>query len=364
MPFEQTMNFSNKTNERTMNIKSFFIPVLALMALIGCSSPETSQHEADSADGAEVVRVMTLDYSEIDRSTTHTAHLEAFQSVHLASASPGRIEKIHTDVGNKVARGQLLVEMDKTQLHQAQVQLNSIETDYRRVDTLRKVGSISEQQYDQIKTQYEMAVSNVAFLEENTRLQAPFPATVSERYYEEGEMFTAAPNTPEGKAAILSLVNIGRLKALVNVPERFFPMIKTGMEVKISADVYPGEEFTGSVTRVYPAIDPASRSFRVELTVPNRDELLRPGMFARARIALDQVDALVVPALAVLKLQGSDERYVFLEENGRAKRVVVEIGQRFDDMVEIISDDVSAGDRLIIAGQARLLDGVSVQVQE
>lgn len=319
---------------------------------------------ADNGDEVEPVRVMELDYSLIARGVTYTAHLQAYDEVHLAPASPGRVEKIHVDIGSRVSKGQLLVEMDRTQLHQAKVQLQNIETDYRRLDTLRKAGSVSRQQYDQVRTQYELARSNVEFLRENTRLLAPFQATVSERYFENGEMFSGAPNTTAGKAAVLSLVSIDRLKAIVHVAERYFPYIQQGMEVQIRTDVYPGVKFMGEVSRIYPTIDPATRSFRLEILVPNREEKLRPGMFARASMALEEVEAFVVPSLAVLKLQGSNERYIFLEEEGQARRVVVEIGERYDDKVELVSEEVSPGDRLIVAGQARLLDGVAVRVTD
>ncbi len=331
--------------------------------LAACSSADTETNEAVGVRDAEVVRVMELDYSEIARSAVFTAHLEAFREVHLASASPDRIEKIHVDVGSTIRKGQLLVEMDKTRLHQARLQLQGLQTDYNRIDALRKVGSLTQQQYDQIKTQYELAKSNVDFLQQNTTLTAPFSGMISGRYFEDGEMFSGAPNTPVGKAAILSLVKTNRLKAMVNVSERYFPYIKPGMEVTITSDVYPGELFDGTIHLVYPAIDKASRSFRVEVHVPNSDERLRPGMFARAVFELDHEEVFVVPALAVLKLQGSDQRYIFLEQNGRARRLTVEIGDRFDDMVEIIADDVKRGDRLIIAGQSRLLDGVAVHIK-
>ncbi len=347
-----------------MNFKSIYlIPLLGIL-ISGCSGQEGTQFESENGDGIEPVRVMELDYSEIERSATYTAHLRGFNEVHLASSSPGRIEKIHVDIGDRVREGDLLVDMDRTQLYQARVQMQSLETDLRRLDTLRRVGSISQQQYDQVRTQYEVARSNVEFLSENTRLTAPFSGVVSERYYEDGEMFSGAPNTPAGKAAILSLVQVGRLKADVSVAERYYPNLEAGMEVSVTTDVYHGKQFPGRIQRVYPTIDPATRTFKVEISVPNQDERLRPGMFARARIELEEVRAFVVPALAVLKLQGSNERYIFLEKNGRAERVVVEIGDRFDDMIEIISPDVNVGDRLIIAGQARLLDGVSVQVHE
>ncbi len=346
-----------------MNFKTILLITALGLTFMGCSSRDGADNDAAQGREVEMVRVMELDYSEISRTSSFTAHLSAFMEVHLAPASPGRIEKIYVDAGNRVSTGQQLVEMDNTQLVQAQLQLQSIEKDYRRIDTLRRVGSISQQQYDQIRTQYEVTKSNVEFLQENTKLVAPFSGTVSERYFEPGEMFSGAPNTPAGKAAILTLVQTSRLKALVNISERYFPYVKPGMEVMITSDVYPGASFAATIDLVYPTIDPQTRSFRVELMIPNNDERLRPGMFARARLELDEVEAFVVPALAVLKLQGSDERYVFLEQNGTATRRVVQIGDRFDDMVEIISDDISVGDRLIIAGQARLLDGVAVRVQ-
>jgi membrane fusion protein, multidrug efflux system len=252
--------------------------------------------------------------------------------------------------------------MDNTQLQQALLQLESLEKDYHRLDTLRKVGSVSQQQFDQVRTQYDMARSNVAFLRENTRMLAPFSGMVSGKYYENGEMFSGAPNTAAGKAAIISLVQISQLKAVVNVAERYYPYIKTGMDVSIQPDLYQDDVFSGRVMTVYPVIDPLSRTFKIEISIPNGEEKLRPGMFARAILEFDQVQAFVVPSLAILKLQGSNERYVFLEEDGVAKRLVVEIGDRYDDMVELIADEIQEGDRLIIAGQSRLLDGMAVDV--
>ena len=342
------------------------LPAIAMIfAAYSCSQPtgDPSGEVTEAEDRTEAVRIIELDYSKIARSLTHTANLRAFREVHLAPAQPGRVDRIHVEAGDRISQGQLLVEMDRTQLQQAMVQLQNLEKDYRRVDTLRKVGSITEQQYDQLRTQYEVTKSNVEFLKENTRLTAPFNGSVSAKYFENGEMFSGAPNTPAGKAAILTLVHISRLKAMINISERYYRHITEGMTVSISSDVWPEEVFEGRITTVYPTIHPATRSFAVELVVPNADERLRPGMFARASIELEKVEAFVVPALAVLRMQGTNERYVFIEDNGRARRVVVEPGERFDDLIEIISDEISVGDNLIIAGQARLLDGVAVSVQ-
>ncbi len=338
-----------------------WFPILGLL-LAGCSSTGDSSSDGAETQRMEAVRIYSIESTVIARSVSNTAHLQAFREVYLASASPGKINRIRVEAGNKVSEGQVLVEMDQTQLTQARIQLQSLQVDYQRLDTLRKVGSISQQQYDQIKTQYELAKSNVAFLEENTRLLAPFSGTVSGKYFEDGEMYSGAPNTPAGKAAILSIVQTNRLKAMVNVAERFYPNLQKGMEVTITTDMYPGESFYGTINTIYPTIEQATRTFKIEISIPNPGERLRPGMFARASLELDQVQAFVVPSLAVLKLQGSNERYVFLEENGVARRVVVEMGDRYDDMVELISSEIHEGDKLIIAGQSRLLDGMSVEV--
>lgn len=350
---------------KTIVKKITYLVVISFLFVQCTSSDKPVEQGSDAAvEQSAMVRTAELDYSSISRNITYSASLRAYNEVHLASASPGRIEKIHVEASDRIRQGQLLVEMDRTQLHQAEVQLKNLEVEYRRLETLRETGNISQQQYDQMKTQYEVAKTNVAFLRENTRLQAPFPGVVSGKYFEDGEMYSGAPNTAAGKSAILSLMQINQLKATVNVAERFFPQVHTGMKVELSSDVYPNETFDGLISRVYPQIDPATRTFRIEVTIPNSHEKLRPGMFARATLDLEQVDAFVVPAMAVLKVQGTNERYLFVNNADTAERVIVEIGNRYDDQLEVISDRLKPGDQLIVAGHRRLLNGQPVVVQQ
>src|SRR4030043_894849 len=165
-----------------------------------------------------------------------------------------------------------------------------------------------------------------------------------------------------GKAAILSLVQINPVKALVNISENYYPLLKTGMNATVTSDLYPDKSIIGQVMRVYPTIDPATRTFTIEIKIENRQELLRPGMFCRVILNLGEETALVVPAIAVLKTQGSNERYVFLEENGIARRGVGRIGNRVDDKLELISGEIKEGTNLIISGQARLVNGDQVKI--
>ena len=134
------------------------------------------------------------------------------------------------------------------------------------------------------------------------------------------------------------------------------------MDADVTCDIYPGMSFPGRIERIHPIIDPAARSFTIEVKINNDKELLRPGMFSRVSMTLGKEMALVVPAVAVLKLQGSNERYMFLEENGTAKRITVLIGKRFDDKVEIITDELKEGNEIIVKGQAKLIDGDKVKV--
>jgi membrane fusion protein, multidrug efflux system len=141
-------------------------------------------------------------------------------------------------------------------------------------------------------------------------------------------------------------------------------LVKKGMKVTLTSDTYEGKTFQASIYNVAPTVNSSTRTFEVELRVPNAGETLKPGMFARAKISLGQTSAVVVPYQSVLKTQGANERYVFVEKDGKAKRYTVTLGQRFDDQVEIRCDSITEGDRLVTAGQARLVDGVKLNVVE
>lgn len=345
--------------------KSLKSVTLFVIILVVSCSPGRMDKTAEETDGRiEPVRTMTLDYQTVARSVEYTATLLAFEEIHMAPAAPGRIEKIYPEVGDRVKKGEVLVQMDRTQLHQAEIQLKTLEADFRRFDTLKKAGSIPQQQYDQLKSQIDVLNANVEFLRENTRLHAPFSGVISGRYYESGEVYSGAPSPMTGRAAVVSIVQIDRLKALVPVSERFFPLIKMGMKANLSIDTYPGKTFKGRVFRIHPTIDPASRTFNVEVVIDNQDNKLRPGMFSRVNFDLEEIEALLLPAIAVLKLQGSNDRYLFIEENNKARRIGVIMGRRYDDDVEVISDELKPGQKVIISGQARLLDGMAVEVVE
>lgn len=339
--------------------------VLTIALIASCSSEKKKENSEESTTKApEKVKVSGVEKQNVQNTFEYTSTLIPFEEVYYAPATPGRIEKINVEVGSRFRKGDLLVIMDQTQLQQARIQFAGLEADKARYDTLIKTGSIPKQQYDQFMIQYDITKSNVQFLEKNSRLHAPFSGIVSGKYYQNGEMFSGAPNTPVGKAAVVSIVQIQPLKAVVNITERNYPLIKAGMNVQILSDIYPDMPVQAKVLRVYPTIDAISRTFQVEITVPNIGEKLRPGMFCRATFDIGTTDVLLVPSNSVLKLQGSNERYLYVAENGKAKRVTIQTGRRFDDKFEIVSGDLNEGDMVIVSGQSRLSDGDAIQIIE
>ena len=172
-------------------------------------------------------------------------------------------------------------------------------------------------------------------------------------------MYTGAP--------ILQLCQIGRLKAIINIPESYFPLVKQGMKVNVYSDIYPDKVFPATIEIVYPTVDPSTHTFQAKLNIPNPGEKIRPGMYVRTTLAVGEVDALVVPYQSVLKLTGSNDRYVFVADGSSARRVAVTLGQRFDDQIEIIPvtpGDIKEGDQLVTTGQARLVDGSALEIVE
>lgn len=335
---------------------------IAALLATACQGPAKQQDNATETAKTEQVRSLKMEAVEIDRKVELPATLNAWEEVHLAPASPGRIEAFKVDVSDVVKKGDILVQMDRTQLLQTELQLKNYETEYNRAKILYEAGSYSKQNYDQIKTQYEVAKTNVDYLRTNTILRAPFSGIVSGKYFENGEMYSGSPIASIGKAAVLSLVEIDKLKTTIAIPESYYPLVKKGMTADITSDVYPGQQFKGTVHIVYPIVNPTSRTFDVELEIDNREQILRPGMFARVALSVGKAETVIVPDYAVLKMQGSNERYIFVVENGKARRIVVKIGDRFNDRVEIVSEQLQPGMELITEGQGRLNDGVSVQV--
>lgn len=354
-----------KTKAIMKTIRIALITLIAGAAFTACEMPKPPGAASDS-DTVEIkarpVKVMDLSFRETAINQNITSSVVAYEETYLSPALSGRIRSVKVEVNDHVKKGQLLVELDRTQLDQTQLQFQQLLTDLARMDTLLQYGSITEQAYDQLKAQVETTQLVLINLEENTMLRAPYSGVITGKYYNDGELYSPAPNTPAGKAALVSMIQIDPVKVMVNLSEKYRPLIKTGMKATVTSDVYPSEVFQGTVFRIHPTVNAATRTFTVEVKVPNRSRKLAPGMFARVSLKLGEKEALIVPSVAVLKQSGTNQRYVMLHENGQARKVIVTILNRHDDQLEITSTELQGGEELIYTGHTELQPGDPVQV--
>lgn len=337
-------------------IKKFSILLMSLIMIIGtsCTNKKDTKSEVKVSDTVRV-KTMIAEIDTISRTIDYTATLVAMEEVHLAPAMPGRIKQFNVEIGSNVEKGQVIAVMDSTNLEQSRVSLLKATTDFSRMDTLMKTKSISAQQYDLAKTAYEIAKSSYRNLLSNTQLRAPFSGVISGKYFEDGEIYSGTPVVTIGKPAIVSIVQINQLKALIGVSSSYFPFVNNGMVAEIESDIYTDLQIKGVITKIYPTIDQTTKTFTVEITIQNNSLKLRPGMFSKIKLNLGKGKAIMVPTIALIKQTGTNDMYVFVNNNGIAKKVKVITGGMIDEKTEIV-EGIKENDEIIVVGQNKLDD--------
>ncbi|MDE6928553.1 MAG: efflux RND transporter periplasmic adaptor subunit [Muribaculaceae bacterium] len=334
----------------------YLIPLAAAAIMLsGCSKKEAAT-AAPEEEELPLVETDVVAVREIPLSETYTANIEAENLNNIAPATPNRIRRILVDVGDPVRRGQTLVELDAANIDQLKIQLDQIERDYNRAAELLRIGSGTQMAVEQAKAQLDAARTQYQNARENTILTSPVSGVVTARNYDPGDM--------SGNLPILSVGQISpAVKAVINVTENDLTLVRRGMEAMVKFDAFPDEAFHGTVTRISPAIDPATRTFATEVTISNPKGEIKPGLFAYVTLDFGSRNNVVVPDRAVVKQTGSGNKFVYVYKGGKVSFNLVELGRRLDSGYEIISG-VADGDSVVITGQSRLADGVSVTLKK
>ena len=331
--------------------------MLAIAAAISSSLSSCSQKENHAIEEAEElpkVEISAVTARDVPQINEYTATVEADNINNIAPATPNRIKTIEVEVGDHVRKGQTLVTLDRSNSDQLKINLDQIEREYDRALKLFEIGAGTQQSVDQLKAQLDAARSQYANIIENTVLISPISGVVTERNYDPGDMTGNLPVLTVGQ---LSPV----VKVMINVTESDLSKIRTGMPVTVSFDAFEGETFEGKVSRIYPTVDTATRTFRTEILISNPSERILPGMFARVSVNLGERSNVVVPDRSIVKQTGSGNRYVYILHDGKVYFERVELGRRLGDAYELLSG-VNSGDTVVISGQSRLADGVEVEV--
>ena len=338
--------------------KTTFIAAAVLMTA-GCGNNAGKQvaQQAPAAEELPSVVVEQVYVQAVPQEATYTSTVQAYVKNNIVPQMAGRITKINVEVGDNVKKGQVLAEIDKVQLQQAQLQLHNAEVELGRLKALYEAGGLSKSDLDAIELQYNVAKTQVDNLIENTTLLSPINGVITARNYDAGDMYAMS-------APIFTVEQIAPVKLLVAVSESDYSKVRKGNKVTITAEAFPGRTFEGKIQRIYPTVDPATRTFNVEVVVANSDRKLRPGMFVRVCINFGTNNNVVIPDVAVVKQQGSGERFVYvLNEDGTVSYEKVELGRRMGAEYEVLS---GLKDSVIVVtgGQIRLKDGVKVSVNE
>lgn len=335
-------------------IRTLFASSAALM-MLGCSSG--TENAADKTVENEVpsVSITQAVKRNVDHTHTYTSTVQPYIKNNIAPQSMNRISKINVEIGDFVTKGQVLAEMDQIQLRQAELQMKNYETEYNRLQELFDAGGLSQSDLDAIELAYNVSKTSYENLLENSVLTSPISGIVTARNYDAGDMYGMT-------LPLFTVEQIVPVKLLIGVSETDYSKIRKGAPVSITVDALPGKTFTGKVNRVYPSIDPMTRTVTVETVVNNSDKVLRPGMFARVTLNFETVESIIIPDTAVIKQTGSGERFVYiLNPDNTVTYKKVELGLRLDNEYEVLSG-VAEGDKVVTGGQIRLKDGIKVTI--
>jgi RND family efflux transporter MFP subunit len=328
---------------------------VAAVAMVSCGAKQ-SEAQVEEVVSLPKVEVQGVSSRMVSQEAVFTGTVEAEVVNNIAPQQPLRIKEIKVDVGDRVKKGQLLVTLDNSSLVQAKAQLDNAKTEYERTNELYEFGGASKSEWDARRMQYEMLQTAYNNLVENTTLISPISGVVTARNYDKGDMYS-------GAQPVLVIAQIKPVKIMINVSEPFFAKVKKGMQVFVTLDAYGDEVFKGKISRIYPIINQSTHTFQVEVTLPNSNERVRPGMFARVTLPYGKVKNVVIPDQAVQKLLGSGDRYVYIYNpaDSTVRYSKVELGRRMDTEFEVLSG-VKNGEVVVTKGHMGITNGSKVEV--
>jgi HlyD family secretion protein len=394
-------------------MRSILTCVVAVGALstAACSKSETAQARGRDA-AAKAVTLETVRLEKVKRAVELVGTLAAVDQVTISSEADGKVSRILADLGDRVTAGQTLVQIDREKqqynldqqkaalaralaqygaadpqhlpdvektpdVQKANADLVQAQQGYTRTNELFKRSLVPQQMLDDAaatlqskKASYDLALQTAKNLRasieaseasmkladrqlRDTEIRAPFDGYIEKRLVNLGELVKT--QTP-----VMSVVRVDPLKVIAEIPEKMAPWIHQGEAVQLNVDAYPDRTFTGTVSRISPAVNTATRAFPFEALVPNKEAVLKPGTFARVHIESGKVDDVLTLPYAALQYRYGVNR-VFMVEGDKLTVRELKVGDRIGDRIEVLSG-IKAGDRVAANDIDKLVDGMRVTV--
>jgi RND family efflux transporter MFP subunit len=386
-----------------------FVLAAGAIATAACSKNETAQARGRDA-AAKPVTLETVRLEKVKRAVDLVGTLAAVDQVTISSEADGKVSRILADLGDRVTTGQPLIQIDREKqqynldqqraalaralaqygatdpdhlpeaektpdVQKARAEMVQAQQSYDRAKELNARQLVPRQTLDDAdavlqskKAGYDLAQQNAKNLRasiqaseasmkladrqlRDTEIRAPFDGYVEKRMVNLGELVKT--QTP-----VMSIVRVDPLKVIAEIPEKMAPWIHEKESVELRVDAYPDRPFTGTVSRISPAVNTATRAFPFEALVPNKDAVLKPGTFARVHIESGKVDDVLTLPYAALQYRYGVNR-VFVVAGDKLVAHELKTGERFGDRIEILSG-VEAGDKVASNDIDKLTDGMKV----
>ena len=395
--------------------KALLGAALLSLIVVAESCSKTSGKQVDNVAARPIaVRMIPVEQKQLRRNVESVGSLFPLDEVTVSSEVEGRVEQVLVDVGDHVTAGQTIVKVVPTELQltldqqratlqQARARLGLPENaddvkdvreaaevkkaaadladarqKYERAKTLFEQGLLPKQSFDEAESRnnaaraaYDLSVQGVQNLRAalaqsraaaalaqkkvgDSIIRAPFAGQIKERSVTQGQYLKV--QTP-----VMVIVNVDPMRVRLRVPEKMAAWVKTGQEVTVTVEAYPGRSFTGKISRINPSVDQQTRAFEVEALIVNHEALLKPGFFVKATIPSSfVVDSLFVPEDALLYVYGVYK--VFVIDGNTVKEKEVKIGERSGSEVEIL-EGLAQGDRIAVATKGQeLKEGALVEI--
>jgi membrane fusion protein (multidrug efflux system) len=358
-------------------LATYVLPLSALVTLLACNPGQANpsdEVESDIIVGLE--NIVIAQHGVVTEGPTVSGSLTAEREAVLRAQTSGSVVSVNVEAGQPVRAGALLAQLDaqaiqdaylsaKSAVTSAQTSADLARRDVERQQTLLKAGAVAQrdleaaqQAYTTAQAALENARAQLAAAEKNlanTRITAPFNGIVSVRSVSAGDI--VQPGT-----ALFTVVDPASLRLEGSVLAEQLSSLQVGMPVTFTVNGYPGQQFTGKITRINPAADPTTRQVRIIASIPNANQRLVTGLFAEGRVSAQTHEGIVVPINAV-DLRQQTPGVVRLK-SGKAERVLVTLGTQ-DAQAETveITEGVQAGDTLLVGPAQAITAGTPVKVQ-